>query len=88
MDILVDIFWTSIGNFLPSMARRASALLNIFYDFNRQQINIPFSINFTIFRCNVALNMTIVYQIQTENFTFDAHVRVANIGNLGVILPV
>ncbi len=84
----MDIFWTSIGNFLPSMARGASALLNRFYDFNRQQINIPFSINFTIFLCNIAFDMTVVYEIQTGNYTVDAHVRVTNIGNLGVILPV
>jgi hypothetical protein len=88
MDILVDIFFTFIGNFLPSMARRAVALLNRFYDFNRQQINIPFFINFTIFLCNIAYNMTVVYEIQTGNYTVDAHVRVANIGNFGVILPV
>jgi hypothetical protein len=81
-------FNNSIRYFLQSVAHIALALLNRFYEINRQQINILIPINFTLYRHNIAINISFVYQIQSGDYTVDIHIRVTNVLNHGAILPI
>ena len=80
--------FNSIRYFLQSVAHRVLALLYRFYDINRHQINILIPINFTLYRCNIAINISFVYQIQSGDYTVDIHIRVTNVLNHGAILPI